>query len=113
MYKRQDLNFRAAFGRDLCITDSYRTLAEQRHLAYTKGGLAATPGTSNHGWGLAIDLCTAETRNSDVLTWLTENGPIFGWANPGWALPGGAGPHEAWHWEYLPGTTELGTDYSH
>lgn len=108
-----DRNFRAAFGRDLCITDSYRTLAEQRHLAYTKGGLAATPGTSNHGWGLAIDLCTAETRNSDVFTWLTENGPIFGWANPGWALPGGAGPHEAWHWEYLPGTTELGTDYSH
>ena len=98
----------------MCIRDSsYRTLAEQRHLAYTKGGLAATPGTSNHGWGLAVDLCTAETRNSDVYTWLTENGPIFGWTNPGWALRTGVGPYEPWHWEYLPGTTEFGTDYSH
>lgn len=105
-------NFRAALGTDLCITDSYRTLAEQRRLAYTKGGLAATPGTSNHGWGLAIDLCTSVTNNSDAIGWLKANGATFGWTNPNWALPGGAGPHEPWHWEYLPGTTELGTDYN-
>ena len=43
-------NFRAAVGHDLCITDSYRTLSEQRRLAATKGGLAASPGKSNHGW---------------------------------------------------------------
>jgi hypothetical protein len=105
-------NFRAAVGRDLCITDSYRTLSEQRRLAATKGGLAATPGTSNHGWGLAIDLCTAETNSSSVMTWLRANGPTFGWTNPDWALRSGSGPYEPWHWEYLPGTIELGTDYS-
>jgi len=106
-----NLTYRAAFGRDLCITDAYRTLAEQRRLAYTKGGLAATPGTSNHGWGLAIDLCSSETDSSAVMTWLNDNGPTYGWENPPWAKRGGAGPYEPWHWEYVPGTIEKGTDW--
>lgn len=106
-----NLNFRAAFGRDLCITDSYRTLAEQRRLAYTKGGLAATPGTSNHGWGLAIDLCHSDSQNRTVLAWLTDNGSIYGWENPPWARRGGSGPYEPWHWEYLPGTTAKGSNW--
>ncbi|GEN78343.1 M15 family metallopeptidase [Actinotalea fermentans] len=106
-----NLGYRASFGRDLCITDSYRTLAEQRRLAYTKGGLAATPGTSNHGWGLAIDLCSSETNSSSVMTWLNDNGPTYGWENPPWAKRGGSGPHEPWHWEYVPGTVEKGTDW--
>lgn len=105
-------NYRVAVGVDLCITDSYRTLAEQRRLAYTKGGLAATPGKSNHGWGLAVDLCSSVTNSSTAMEWLRANGPTFGWTNPDWALRGGSGPYEPWHWEYLPGTTELGTDYS-
>ncbi len=107
-----NLTFRASFDRDLCITDSYRTLAEQRRLAYTKGGLAATPGTSNHGWGLAIDLCSSETNSSAVMTWLNDNGPTYGWENPAWAKRGGSGPHEPWHWEYVPGTIEKGTNWS-
>jgi len=106
-----NLVFRATFNRDLCITDSYRTLAEQRRLAYTKGGLAAKPGQSNHGWGLAIDLCGSETRNSSVMSWLRDNGEIYGWHNPPWARRGGSGPYEPWHWEYLPGTVEMGTDW--
>ncbi|WP_188078960.1 M15 family metallopeptidase [Actinotalea subterranea] len=106
-----NLNFRAAFGRDICLTDSYRSLAEQRRLAYTKPGLAASPGTSNHGWGLAIDLCTSENSKSDVMSWLSDNGPIFGWDNPQWARRGGSGAFEPWHWEYVPGTTEMGTNY--
>jgi hypothetical protein len=105
-------NFRAAFGRDMCITDSYRSLAEQRRVAYAKPGLAATPGTSNHGWGLAIDLCTSENRSQSVMSWLSENGPTYGWDNPDWARRGGSGAYEPWHWEYVPGTTALGTDYS-
>lgn len=105
-------NFRAALGSDLCITDSYRTLAEQRRLAYTKGGLAATPGKSNHGWGLAVDLCSSVTNNSQAMDWLRTTAPTFGWVNPDWALRSGSGPYEPWHWEYLPGTVEMGTDYS-
>ena len=106
-----NLNFRAAFDRNICMTDSYRTLGEQRRLAYTKPGLAASPGTSNHGWGLAIDLCTSENRSQSVMAWLSENGPTFGWDNPDWARRGGSGAYEPWHWEYVPGTTEMGTSY--
>lgn len=104
-------NFKVAFGRNLCITDSYRSLGDQRRVAATRGGLAATPGTSNHGWGLAIDLCSAETRNG-VLAWLFDNGSVYGWENPPWAQRGGSGPYEPWHWEYLPGTIQMGTDWS-
>ncbi|WP_225753701.1 M15 family metallopeptidase [Actinotalea sp. Marseille-Q4924] len=107
-----NLNFRAAFDRDLCMTDSYRPLSVQRRIAVTKPGLAATPGRSNHGWGLAIDLCSAETASSDVMAWLRTNGPVFGWANPPWARRGGSGPYEPWHWEYVPGTEAMGTDWT-
>jgi zinc D-Ala-D-Ala carboxypeptidase len=106
-----NFNFRAAFGRDLCLTDSYRSLADQRRVAALKPGLAASPGTSNHGWGLAIDLCTSENRASSVMTWLQDNGPAFGWDNPQWARAGGSGAFEPWHWEYVPGTSEMGTNY--
>lgn len=104
-------NFVAAFGRNLCITDAYRTLAVQRQVAYTKPGLAATPGTSNHGWGLAIDLCSQETRSAGVMAWLAQNGEAYGWTNPLWARAGGSGAYEPWHWEYVPGTTSMGTNW--
>lgn len=105
-------NFAAAFERDLCITGGYRTLAAQRRLAATKPGLAATPGKSNHGYGLAIDLCSSETGSSRVMSWLRQNGPVYGWVNPRWAQRGGSGPYEPWHWEYEPGTRAMGTDYT-
>ena len=104
-------SFSVTFGRDLCVTDSYRTLGEQRRLAYTKPGLAATPGTSNHGWGLAVDLCSQETNSQTVQDWLRANGPVFGWDNPQWARAGGSGAYEPWHWEYVPGTTAQGTNW--
>ena len=104
-------NFVAAFGRNLCLTDSYRSYAEQVRAAATKPGLATTPGTSNHGYGLAIDLCNSEVRSSDSMAWLWDNGPVYGWVNPDWAQRGGAGAYEPWHWEFLPGTDELGTAY--
>lgn len=107
-----NLSYRATFGRDLCLTDSYRPLAVQRRLAAQKPRLAATPGRSNHGWGLAIDLCSSVTRSSSAMSWLRDNGPTFGWDNPAWARRGGSGPYEPWHWEYVPGTTALGTDWS-
>jgi hypothetical protein len=105
-------HFKVAFGRNLCISDSYRSLGDQRRVAALRGGLAATPGTSNHGWGLAVDLCSAESRTSTVLTWLFDNAPLYGWENPPWAQRGGSGPYEPWHWEYVPGTVQMGTDWS-
>jgi hypothetical protein len=92
------------FGANICLTDSYRNLADQRRLKAIKPGLAATPGTSQHGWALAVDLCgTVDDFGSTAYRWMRANAPTYGWDNPAWALPGGSGPTEPWHWEYLAG----------
>ncbi|MCK9795774.1 M15 family metallopeptidase [Isoptericola sp. 4D.3] len=99
--------FRARFGRDLCLVDSYRSISSQYAVKASRGYLAATPGTSMHGWGLAIDLCGDEYRSSEVYGWLWENGPAYGWENPPWAQRGGMGNYEPWHFEYRPGVEEV------
>ena len=64
----------------------------------------AKPGTSRHGWGLAIDVWGATDNilgcSSPELLWLQINAPRFGWVNPEWARCGKAGA-EPWHWEYV------------
>jgi len=102
--------FAARFGGDLCLASGYRTLAQQRAVKAQKGGLAAAPGKSNHGWGLAVDLCQEQTSGVKW-RWITENGPTYGWQNPAWAQPGGSGPHEKWHWEYEKGVEADGEYY--
>lgn len=102
--------FAARFGGDLCLASGYRTLAQQRAVKAQKGGLAAAPGKSNHGWGLAVDLCQDQTSGVKW-RWITENGPTYGWQNPAWAQPGGSGPHEKWHWEYEKGVEADGEYY--
>jgi hypothetical protein len=88
------------FGAPLCVTDSYRTYDEQVALAATKPDLAARPGTSNHGWGVATDLCDG-IQNYDTPThqWMVDNSMLFGWFLPSWAQRDGSRP-EPWHWEY-------------
>lgn len=86
----------ATDGIDLKITDSYRSYDQQVDLVrrkglYADGGLAATPGTSNHGWGLAVDADVTDPATRD---WLQINGPRFGWVE--------AVPREPWHWEFRP-----------
>ena len=84
----------------LCITDSYRSLQAQSTLFATKPDLAATPGTSNHGWGLAVDLCGgAEAFGTPEHDWPVSNGPRFGWHHPAWARVDGSRP-EPWHFEF-------------
>jgi zinc D-Ala-D-Ala carboxypeptidase len=101
--------FRARFGRDLCLVDSYRSLSSQYSVKASRGYLAATPGTSMHGWGLAIDLCSKETGSTEVYKWLWDNAPAYGWENPPWAQRGGSGKYEPWHWEYRAGVEEVST----
>lgn len=102
--------FAARFGGDLCLSSGYRTLAAQRAVKAQKGGLAAVPGKSNHGWGLAVDLCQDQTSGAKW-RWITENGPTYGWENPAWAQPGGSGPFEKWHWEFTKGVQQDGEYY--
>lgn len=63
---------------------------------------AATPGTSNHGWGLALDL--AEEYDSDtspdpirthMVQWLCDNAHRFGISAELQSEP--------WHWRYVAG----------
>ncbi len=100
----------AKFGSDMCLASGYRTLAQQYVVKAEKGGLAVTPGTSNHGWGLAVDFCSRETSGARW-AWLKENGPLYGFQNPSWAQYGGGGPHEPWHWEFVKGVEEDGSWY--
>lgn len=96
--------FKTQFGYDLPINDGYRAYDEQIQAKAIYGDEAATPGTSNHGWALAIDVGDRQHNRigyGDVIyQWLKANAGRFGWAHPDWAEPDGAGPHEAWHWEY-------------
>lgn len=94
----------AAYKRDLgsalCITDSYRTYQSQVTLYGQKPSLAAIPGTSNHGWAMATDLCGGiESWGTREHEWMVANAPKFGWIHPDWAVQGG-GREEPWHWEF-------------
>jgi zinc D-Ala-D-Ala carboxypeptidase len=84
-----------ADGVTIGITDSYRPYAEQVDLArrkglYSQGGLAAKPGTSEHGWGMAADL----DLNSSALSWMKKHAADYGFVNNV--------PRESWHWAYKP-----------
>lgn len=68
-----------ASGGALSLTEGYRDLAAQQYRwsLFKKGGnLAAAPGTSKHGLGLAADVAGGQA-------WLRANGSKFGWANTG------------------------------
>ncbi len=90
----------SSLGSPLCVTDSYRSYSEQASLYRRKPGLAAVPGSSNHGWGLAVDFCGGiEDSGSSAHQWMKDNAPRFGWFHPSWAEPSGNRP-EPWHWEF-------------
>ena len=80
-------------GIKIGITDSYRSYAEQVDVArrkglYSQGGLAAKPGTSEHGWGMATDL----DLNSKAQAWMRAHGEKYGFVENT--------PREPWHWAY-------------
>ncbi len=77
------------------ITDSYRPYEEQVDLArrkglYSQGGLAAKPGTSDHGWGMAVDL----DLNAKAQAWMRQHGKEYGFEEDT--------PREPWHWGFKP-----------
>jgi len=99
-YKALSKAFQQRFGRTLCITDSYRSYDAQVALYAKKPSLAALPGTSNHGWGVAVDLCGgAERFGTGEHEWMMDQADTYGWTLPRWARQGGSRP-EPWHWEY-------------
>ncbi|MEE2053812.1 M15 family metallopeptidase [Nocardiopsis tropica] len=92
--------YRGAFGRPMCVTDSYRPYHEQVSLFHEMvPGMAARPGTSRHGLGVAVDLCGGvHEAGSPEHEWMLAHAPGYGWDNPPWARGG----FEPWHWEFTP-----------
>jgi hypothetical protein len=85
----------ARSGVDIGVTDSYRSYEAQVDLAerkglYSQGGLAAKPGTSDHGWGRALDL----DLDAKAQAWMREHGGRYGFVEDT--------PREPWHWVYEP-----------
>jgi LAS superfamily LD-carboxypeptidase LdcB len=83
----------AADGVTFGVTDSYRSYEEQVDLVerkglYSEGGLAARPGTSDHGWGLSLDL----DLDSTAQAWMRANGARYGFVEDV--------PREPWHWTF-------------
>lgn len=92
--------FARRFGRPIAVTDAYRDYATQVVLKRRKGHMAATPGKSNHGWGLAVDLGSGiSSFGTAQHEWMRANAPRFGWVHPSWARQSGSLP-EPWHWEF-------------
>jgi hypothetical protein len=82
-----------AAGVDIGVTDSYRDYDAQVDVAnrkglYSQGGLAAKPGTSDHGLGLALDL----DLDANAQTWMRANAGKFGFVEDT--------PRESWHWKF-------------
>ncbi|RMI13475.1 M15 family metallopeptidase, partial [Cellulomonas triticagri] len=95
--------FRADHGEDLPVGGTYRSYAEQVRLRAAKGGLAAPPGTSHHGWGVAVDFegfGGVGQFDTPLFRWMVEHAPAYGWVHPAELGPGGGGPQEPWHWEF-------------
>jgi peptidoglycan hydrolase-like protein with peptidoglycan-binding domain len=76
---------------------SYRTYAEQEYFwnLYQSGAgaLAAYPGTSNHGWGIAVDLAEPWMRD-----WIDAHGAKYGWRKT-------EAMSEWWHVNYVGGVS--------
>ena len=86
-------------GRTPQVTRTY-----QGKTWYLKKGVApaGSPGTSNHGWGLAIDIASASGKRLDWLLgdgFMTSNALKFGFS---WEVKNGANA-EAWHIRYVCG----------
>jgi len=88
-------DFKKEFNKSISINgkgQDYRTYETQLNywVQYQNGGnLAARPGTSNHGWGVACDI---NYHGKGVLSWLEKNAPKYNIYKKV--------PSENWHWVY-------------
>jgi hypothetical protein len=83
-------------------THAQQVLLRQARCAQNQCKFAAIPGTSMHGWGLAVDFRIGNRAlgyGDALFAWLTDNAGRFGYVHPHWARQGG-NLQEPWHWEF-------------
>lgn len=120
-YGSMNKAFKKKFGKDLGVSEAYRSYDKQvsiwkaRYVKHSKKvansilfhgkywtkkknvSVAAVPGTSVHGWALALDLNSGvQTAGSAEKRWADKYGPTYGWN------PVGNDFGEAWHFEFKP-----------
>ena len=103
-YDQQLRGFKNRYSKTPISGRSTKTWNGTKYWLKPNQAMAATPGTSNHGWGIALDLAQGDGNpkiaktmwlNWKSLNWLAANGPSFGFWN--------SVKSEAWHWAYFPG----------
>jgi hypothetical protein len=94
----------------LTCTTTTRTWNGKKYWLKRGFSPCATPGTSNHGWGLAVDTAiwpgagqrlAGITSDPKVWTWVKDNAVSFGWSWEG-AREGQPG-FEPWHLRHVTG----------
>jgi hypothetical protein len=108
--------FSGSDGNYAYITSVFRDYEKQVEIKKEYGSAAATPGTSPHGWGIAIDLQffkkngtlipnkknsinAFDTDFNPAIKWLYDNSYVYGFVLP-FGLRNGNGLEEHWHFEY-------------
>jgi hypothetical protein len=102
--------FQIRFKTKIKLTSGYRSFDQQVAIKRKKTyegnpNEAATPGTSNHGWGVAFDYDTTDKDgkkgfDSETYKWLKRYGPKYGWKNP-FGEDSSGKLREPWHWEWI------------
>jgi hypothetical protein len=115
-WMRDEQGFEGNSGNYAYINSMFRDYAKQVEVKEDYGSGAATPGTSPHGWGIAIDLqffdkagnIIPNTKNTPeyfkigtnpAIQWLYDHSYQYGWILPE-SLRDGSSLDEHWHWEY-------------
>lgn len=90
-YAVQESTFRGRYTTDVLPGQPSVLWAGRRWYQRPDTATAAVPGTSNHGWGLAVDVSGVGAH----LPWLIDHAVTYGWS---WELQS-----ELWHLRYTDG----------
>jgi len=101
-FAQQERTFRARYTTTRTTSSVTRTWQGVRWWLKPGSAPSAAPGTSNHGWGLAVDIANCSGARLNWLLgdgFLTSNALRFGFS---WEVASGPNA-EAWHLRYVCG----------
>jgi hypothetical protein len=108
--------FKGNNGYYVDITSIFRDYEKQVQIKKEYGSAAAAPGSSNHGWAIALDFQFYNKKGTKIpntknqsqyfkfdsnpaIKWIYDNSWKYGWVMPS-SLRDGSGLEEHWHIEY-------------
>lgn len=105
-YAQQEALFKQRYTTNVLPGRPTKTWQGKKWYQLPRTAMAAVPGTSNHGWALALDLAIdadgdeafewpVKSLDKKAVDWLLKNADKYGWA---WELKS-----EPWHLVYVAG----------